>query len=87
MARLEGGESPIEISNNINLTNEWVNYVFDFSLSANDQTQLKIFFNHNITNGTLTRLSTSAIVFKIPLDLAIKLDIMLVSCLCPFLTL
>ena len=54
LARLEGGESPIEINNNINLTNEWVNYVFDFSLSANDQTQLKIFFNHNVTNGTLT---------------------------------
>lgn len=52
LARLEGGESPIEISNNITLTNEWVNYVFDFSLSENDQTQLKIFFNYNLTNGT-----------------------------------
>ena len=54
MARLEGGGSPIEISNNITLTNEWVNYVFDFSLSTNDQTQLKIFFNHNETNGSPT---------------------------------
>ena len=52
LARLEGGESPIEMSNNITLTNEWVNYVFDFSLSENDQTQLKIFFNYNLTNGT-----------------------------------
>ena len=54
LARLDGGVSPIEISNNITLTNEWVNYIFDFSLSANDQTQLKIFFNHNETDGTQT---------------------------------
>ena len=54
LARLDGGVAPIEISNNITLTNEWVNYIFDFSLSANDQTQLKIFFNHNETDGTPT---------------------------------
>ena len=52
MARLEGGESPVEISSNIILIDEWVNYVFDFSLSANNQTQLKLFFNYNITSGT-----------------------------------
>ena len=51
MARLYGGSLPQEVSTNIIISGEWVNYIFDFSNADNDHTNLKIFFNNGVSNG------------------------------------
>ena len=56
LARLDGGAFPIEISNSIISTGEWINYEFDFSAADNDHTNLKIYFNNGVTNGNSTQI-------------------------------
>jgi len=56
LARLSGENSSYELSNEINVTDEWVNYIFDFSNSDNDQTNLKIFFNYGVSDGSESNL-------------------------------
>lgn len=56
LARLEGGAFPVEISNTIITTGEWINYEFDFSAADNDHTNLKIYFNNGVTNGNSTQI-------------------------------
>ena len=58
MAGLYGGSIPYEIVNNINITGEWINYVFDFSNADDDNTILKIYFNNGVINGILIKFST-----------------------------
>ena len=50
-AGLYGGSIPYEVVNNINITDEWINYVFDFSNADYDNTILKIYFSNGVING------------------------------------
>ena len=50
-AGLYGGSIPYEVVNNIIITDEWINYVFDFSNADYDNTILKIYFSNGVING------------------------------------
>lgn len=50
-AGLYGGSISYEVVNNINITDEWINYVFDFSNADHDNTILKIYFSNGVING------------------------------------
>ncbi|MFD0860590.1 hypothetical protein ACFQ1M_00095 [Sungkyunkwania multivorans] len=53
-AKLEGGTTPLEITANIDVVDEWKNYKFDFtSAIGSDNTRLVIFFNSGQTDGSI----------------------------------
>lgn len=55
LARLDGGNSPIEVEAQITETNEWVEYTFDFSsVEGEENERLILFFNAGQSNGTTT---------------------------------
>lgn len=54
-AKVEGGGQPLEIQTNIDVTNQWREYTFDFSsVAGQGNTRLVLFFNFAQTNGTTT---------------------------------
>lgn len=53
LAKLEGGTMPLEIFTDIDVTNEWKEYTFDFSpVIGQGNTTLVLFFNAGQANGT-----------------------------------
>ncbi len=55
VAKVEGGTTPLEIMTNIETSNEWTAFTFDFSSVADaGNTTLVVFFNFNETDGTET---------------------------------
>ncbi|AZQ42846.1 carbohydrate binding domain-containing protein [Nonlabens ponticola] len=57
VAKVEGGDTPLEIAREITAVNEWVEYTFDFSPVADQgNDQLILFFNFGQEDGTTTDL-------------------------------
>ncbi|RMB59406.1 T9SS C-terminal target domain-containing protein [Dokdonia sinensis] len=55
VAKVEGGTTPLEIMTNIDVSDQWVEYTFDFSSVADSgNTTLVIFFNFNESDGSVT---------------------------------
>ncbi|WP_156115556.1 hypothetical protein [Psychroserpens sp. Hel_I_66] len=55
LAKLEGGTTPLEITNNVTTVNEWVELSFDFSpVIGEGNDKLILFFNAGQDTGTLT---------------------------------
>ena len=55
VAKVEGGTTPLEISTTIDVSDQWMEFTFDFSSVADSgNTTLVIFFNFNQSNGTTT---------------------------------
>ncbi|WP_124980980.1 carbohydrate binding domain-containing protein [Nonlabens xiamenensis] len=53
IAKLEGGTTPLELTQDITVLNDWVEYSFDFSsVTGAGNDQLVIFFNAGQMNGT-----------------------------------
>ncbi|WGK64031.1 T9SS type A sorting domain-containing protein [Croceiramulus getboli] len=55
--KVEGGTTPLEIGTEIDVSNQWKEYTFDFSSVADQgNTTLVLFFNAGATDGTTTDL-------------------------------
>ena len=53
LAKLEGGTTPMEIWSNIETTDDWVEYIFDFrAAESNGNTKVVLFFNGGATDGS-----------------------------------